>query len=128
MASLHRLCPLLWKLVLEIRKMKIWATFYFSELASFNLAKWVEIKLAKISIFTLNLGSYQPSPTGQIVHAFNICWYLEQFLSHFGTICCKTYIYCKSRKFHLRLIFAISAVEANPWKLKASKMFTLLII
>ena len=35
--------------------------------------------------------------------------------------------YWKTRKFHLRLIFAISAGEANPWKLKASKNVTLII-
>ena len=37
-------------------------------------------------------------------------------------------MYGKTRKFHLRLIFAISADEENPRKLKTSKMFTLVMI
>ena len=36
--------------------------------------------------------------------------------------------YCKTRKFHLRLIFATFADEAKPWKLKDSKCFTLVMI
>ena len=36
--------------------------------------------------------------------------------------------YCKNRKFHLQVSFTISADEANPWKLKASKHFTLVLV
>ena len=36
--------------------------------------------------------------------------------------------YCKARKFHMQLILAISADEANLWKLKASKFVTLVMI
>ena len=35
--------------------------------------------------------------------------------------------YCKTKTFHLQLIFTIST-EANLWKLKVSKMFTLVMI
>ena len=30
--------------------------------------------------------------------------------------------YCKTRQFHMRLIFTSSTDEANPWTLKASKI------
>ena len=36
--------------------------------------------------------------------------------------------YCKSRTFHKQLIFAIFDDEANPWNLKASKYFTVVMI
>ena len=32
------------------------------------------------------------------------------------------YLYCKTRKFHLQLILAIFADEANLWKLNAAKI------
>ena len=35
--------------------------------------------------------------------------------------------YCKTRKFQ-QLIFAISADDKNQWKLKTSKIFTLVMI
>ena len=37
-------------------------------------------------------------------------------------------IYCIIRNFHLGLIYAISADEADPWKLKATKSFMVVMI
>ena len=41
---------------------------------------------------------------------------------------CPNLNYCKTRKFHLWLIFAISDDEANPWTLNAAESFILLMI
>ena len=55
-------------------------------------------------------------------------WILACGCRNYNNLICESDVfiindYCKTRKFHLQLFFAISTDDANLWKLKASKCF-----
>ena len=64
------------------------------------------------------------------MYAFNepLCFCMCITLAIHYEMCLQIFIYCKTRKFHLRLIFAIFTNEAKQRKLNAAKILLLLMI